>query len=168
MSGGSYRFLCTKDVTDFLNGGYTEELGWMLSRLRGIDHPGAQRAADATERVMRERRGVLDNLERQVHELFDVWHAVEWRDSNDWSEARMMAALAQYAAQPTPAVPALAPAPAASSTPTAILDQNTLLNAISITEHELSIGLLYGYPESAGVLARMRATLAPLLPTRVG
>jgi hypothetical protein len=51
---------------------------------------------------------VVDAIEARIRALADVWHAVEWWHSLDWSRDQAMEAIARYEAGREPA-----PAPAA-------------------------------------------------------
>jgi hypothetical protein len=87
MSGGSYDYLCFKTAGELSPD--SENLQWMIDRLDGL---GATAAAARSREVPEKLREVQDLLA----ELSDVWHAVEWCDSNDWTEEQMRAALARY------------------------------------------------------------------------
>lgn len=90
MSGGSYNYLCSADASDI--GNRLSDLNDMADRLEGIN-PDGHAAADTLE-----VRAILGALEYALRRLSPVWQAVEWRDSNDWSEAQMVAAINEYEA----------------------------------------------------------------------
>jgi len=92
MSGGSYNYLCHADASDIGNNVADLEL-MAAARLDGIN-PDGHAAADTREVLT-----ILAALEFAVRRLSDVWHAVEWRDSCDWSEDRMLEELSKYEAQ---------------------------------------------------------------------
>jgi hypothetical protein len=91
MSGGSYGYLYTADGYDV--GGKLDMVTSMADRLEGID-PNSYAATDT-----REILAIAAALDYATQRLTDVWFAVEWRDSNDWSEAQMVEALAKYEAR---------------------------------------------------------------------
>ena len=91
MSGGSYNYLCFKDSGDI--GAAAGDLAQMAKRLNGLGY--APRAAAATKRVL----AILSDdgaIAAAIDDLSDVWHAVEWADSCDWSEDRMRAEIERY------------------------------------------------------------------------
>ncbi len=82
MSGGSYDYLCfTEDAYGLA--GRREALCRMHERLSGL--PWGQVAADETARLL-SALDRLDSLIRASSALREVWHAVEWWDSSDYSE----------------------------------------------------------------------------------
>lgn len=87
MSGGSYNYLCHH--TDDLSGrcGTVEE---MAQRLSGL--PYAAKAAADTRRVI----ALLADAQALAEQLTDVWHAIEWWDSNDYGEDQVQVAVAGY------------------------------------------------------------------------
>lgn len=94
MSGGSYDYLYVwaDDLGELVQ--RRHHLQEMAERLSGL--PYARDAAIETERML----AAIERLEIQVkvrgEALKDVWHAVEWWDSCDWSEERVKEALAKY------------------------------------------------------------------------
>lgn len=94
MSGGSYNYLCwhhdglaaqRSDVED------------MADRLDGLGY-AAGPAAD-TRRVLEllnEARNTEREAEKIADRLQDVWHAIEWWDSFDWSEHQAREKIAAY------------------------------------------------------------------------
>jgi hypothetical protein len=62
----------------------------MAERLAGIN-PDGYAAADTYEVL-----ALIAGINAAAKRLYDVWHAVEWRDSCDWSEEKMLAVLAGY------------------------------------------------------------------------
>jgi hypothetical protein len=92
MSGGSYDYL-------YSAAGYVQELAGkfgslleMTERLDGID-PDSHAACDT-----REVLGLLRAAERWSSRLADVWHAVEWCDSNDTDANQLDRVLCEYEA----------------------------------------------------------------------
>lgn len=97
MSGGSYNYLCDRYAHNI--GEATGDLAEMLDRLRGLGY--APRATAATERV---RRLLADHgrvLDEAIDAIKDVWHAVEWRDSSDWGDDQMRAAIDKFEKETT-------------------------------------------------------------------
>jgi hypothetical protein len=95
MSGGSYNYLgviCIDDLEELL--GKESELREMADRLAGLGY--AEDAARETEELLVLLRQWRIRAEVRVKRLGDVWHAVEWWDSNDYSEDRVKEALAKY------------------------------------------------------------------------
>lgn len=93
MSGGSYNYLCwVQDLEDINSKRYA--LREMADRLAGLGY--AQDAAAETEELLvllqqwEIRAGV------RIKRLSDVWHAVEWWDSNDSTEEDVREALTKY------------------------------------------------------------------------
>ena len=89
MSGGSYNYLCDKarwgEVVDI-----PADLDEMAERLAGL--PYAAKAAADTAAVIE----TLRTAQEQAKELADVWHAIEWWDSNDWGEDQAAKVIAGY------------------------------------------------------------------------
>lgn len=96
MSGGSYDYLChaAGDAADLA--GKHQQMEWMASRLDGMGHILAARATRDVARL-------LDGAERTSEALQDVWHAVEWADSGDWSQDQVAPVVAKY--KPWPPAP---------------------------------------------------------------
>lgn len=93
MSGGSYNYLFTaQDLEDLHN--RRHDLEEMANRLAGLGY--AQDAARETEELLVLFRQWETRAAVRMHRLEDVWHAVEWWDSNDSSEQRVHEALAKY------------------------------------------------------------------------
>ena len=93
MSGGSYNYLFTAcDLEDLQS--KQNDLSNMADRLAGLGY--AQDAARETEELLLLFRQWQTRTEVRLKRLADVWHAVEWWDSNDSSEQRVHEALAKY------------------------------------------------------------------------
>ncbi|MEA5366074.1 hypothetical protein VA596_41560 [Amycolatopsis sp., V23-08] len=95
MSGGSYNYLHCKDPSEIR--GALDDLQRMAERLTGLGY--APRAAAATERLLAVLRDD-DPVSDAIADLADVWHAVEWTDSCDWSEDQLRAEVERYEARP--------------------------------------------------------------------
>jgi hypothetical protein len=93
VSGGSYNYLFTaQDLEDLQN--RQHDLEAMAERLAGLGY--AQDAARETEELLLLFRQWQIRAETRMRRLADIWHAVEWWDSNDSSETRVHEALAKY------------------------------------------------------------------------
>lgn len=93
MSGGSYEYLChTWDLDDLL--AKRGELERMSARLSGLGW--AEDAARETEELLVMLRQWQIRAETRITRLRDVWKAIEWWDSCDWSEDQVREALAAY------------------------------------------------------------------------
>lgn len=93
MSGGSYNYLCDADIEDLLNGKQVD-LDEMSARLVGLGY--AEDAARETEELILMLRQFKVRADVRLRRLRDVWHAVEWWDSCDYSEDQVRQALAKY------------------------------------------------------------------------
>lgn len=94
MSGGSFNYLCSKDIHDIARG-VGEEWDWMLDEL---DCLAPEIAADM--RLIREHsvKFVMDNESRWA-KLQPVLHAIEWWRSMDWSKDQVDEAITKYKEQ---------------------------------------------------------------------
>ena len=92
MSGGSYDYLFSKDVGDLFDNAHTLER--MARRLAEFGF--AEDAAAETEETVLILRQVRIRLQTRINRLRGVWQAVEWCDSNDWSESSVKEALTKY------------------------------------------------------------------------
>lgn len=88
MSGGSYNYLGVRARSGLITVPYTLED--MQERLHKL--PYAIRSAWHTTQVI----SLIGDANRQAEMLADVWHAVEWRDSGDWSEDDMREEIEKY------------------------------------------------------------------------
>lgn len=86
MSGGSYDYLCWN--TDNLSA----RRGTVAQMAERLEKGGYYEAARATRNVLL----LLDGAEQAAQALSDVWHAVEWTDSNDSSEDAVVKAAAEF------------------------------------------------------------------------
>ncbi|WP_030757260.1 hypothetical protein [Streptomyces sp. NRRL F-5135] len=93
MSGGSYNYACAAlNLEDLV--GKRGDLREMADRLAGLGY--AEDAAKETEELLVLLNQWSVRAEVRLNRLADVWHAVEWWDSNDSSETRVHEALAKY------------------------------------------------------------------------
>lgn len=93
MSGGSYNYLFTAQDLEDLQA-HRHDLEEMASRLAELGY--AQDAARETEELLVLYRQWETRAAVRMRRLADVWHAVEWWDSNDSSEDAVREALAKY------------------------------------------------------------------------
>lgn len=95
MSGGSFDYLFIKDASD-LFGSFSarEQLSRMVDELREFPD-AADVAADAADAL-----AIIDyqtvRLQAHLDRLKDVFHAVEWWRSCDWSKEQVNEAIANY------------------------------------------------------------------------
>ncbi|MFF4026928.1 hypothetical protein ACFYY5_29170 [Nocardia elegans] len=89
MSGGSYNYLYSRELGD---GGTVEDLRCAQQRLKDLGY--ADDAAGSVAVVLR----MLEDAEQKKAALEGVLHALEWWDSNDWSEDQFREALAKFRA----------------------------------------------------------------------
>jgi hypothetical protein len=95
VSGGSYNYLgliCHDDLGELLS--KRAELREMADRLAGLGW--AEDAARETEELLVMLRQWQVRADVRVRRLANLWHAVEWWDSADYSEDRVREALAAY------------------------------------------------------------------------
>lgn len=97
MSGGSYNYLCDAfDLDDLLK--KQSDLRDMADRLAALGY--ARDAATETEELLTMLRQFEVRATVRLSRLADVWKAVEWTDSCDWSEDSIRKALAAYRDDP--------------------------------------------------------------------
>lgn len=95
MSGGSYNYLCHKDAEEFFGyGSGMGDLEAMRDRLAAM--PDGQDAARETERLIAVIRQTTVRVDVAIERLRPVWRAVEWRDSGDYRDEDITAALSEY------------------------------------------------------------------------
>lgn len=90
MSGGSFNYLYCKSA-----GEIGPDDGNLLAMIARLGDLGYAQAAHARTIEVREKLREVDAL---IGDLSKVWHAVEWRDSCDWSEDQMRAEIIRYEA----------------------------------------------------------------------
>lgn len=89
MSGGSYNYLCFAVDEPGKLDDRRDELEEMRKRLC---HLGYYDLAERTQEVTR----LLDEVVEKATALAEVWKAVEWRDSMDWSDKTMHEVLLKH------------------------------------------------------------------------
>lgn len=93
MSGGSYNYLCyTECIEDLAKA--SGHLKRMRDRLAGLGY--ARDAALETEDLLVILRQAEIRACVRIERLRDVWKAVEWWDSCDYSEDQVKEALEEY------------------------------------------------------------------------
>lgn len=95
MSGGSFNYLCNKDATDLL--AERENSFAEMTVFLEENFPGTQAAKD-TRALFERYRGLQAELDSEpLRSLRDnVWHAVEWWKSGDYSHDQAQAAVDGY------------------------------------------------------------------------
>lgn len=92
MSGGSYSYLFVKSAEEILD--CEETLQQMADRLAGLGYaPDAARETYEALLVIRQYRAHMSAIIRRMSE---VWQAVEYRDSNDYSDEDIREAIDRY------------------------------------------------------------------------
>ena len=92
MSGGSYNYLCHKDVSDLSNS--QEDIQQMVDRLAGLGY--AEDAARESEELLLTIRQYQTRINAMRSRLMWVWRSVEWWDSGNTSEEGVIQALSEY------------------------------------------------------------------------
>lgn len=109
MSGGHFNYLCSKNAAAILDGSAQDDLQAMALALQSRQD-GAE-VADATFAVLKDARESMQRLQSGIDRLCEVWKALEWQRSGDWSEQRVRNAILDYRsknkAQSTPGASAV-------------------------------------------------------------
>lgn len=93
MSGGSYNYLChTFDLESLV--AHRHNLRDMAERLGRLGW--AKDAAVETRTLLADLDALEVHHEATRERLYEVWKAVEWWDSCDWSEDQVRTALLKY------------------------------------------------------------------------
>ena len=95
MSGGSFEYLCFKEIEELI--GNTELIESMHKRLIEL---GFDDAASETAHLLLTLRQHQNYLQAMLDRMKDVWHAVEWYDSSDWGIAQVRRILWEYRGNP--------------------------------------------------------------------
>lgn len=90
MSGGSFNYLCHKDVGGVLGEG-REDLRGMAGALAALGHD-AKDVAERTAALLTK----ADEMQAEIEALADVWQAVEWWQSCDYSREQVFIAIGRY------------------------------------------------------------------------
>lgn len=87
MSGGSFDYLCFKDIGEVLASGNLQPMANAL-----MEYKGGEKAAADTLAFL----AVLPPLDERLRPLRDVWRAVEWHHSADSGPDDVVEALKTY------------------------------------------------------------------------
>lgn len=93
MSGGSFNYLCYKDVPELMNSSSIENLESMVQHLQEY---GYEDIARDTQRLIEYIQSASIRIEVLSENLNDVFHAVEWHESGDISRETMIERLENY------------------------------------------------------------------------
>lgn len=93
LSGGSFNYLCYKDVPDLMNPSSISELESMALYLMNI---GYEDIAKDTKRLIEYIKSASLTIEVLSQQLNDVFHAVEWYESGDWGRDGCIEELEKY------------------------------------------------------------------------
>lgn len=93
MSGGSFDYLCCKDVPELMNSSSIANLENMVQHLYEY---GYEDIARDTQRLIEYIRSASIRIEVLSENLNDVFHAVEWHESGDISRETMIERLENY------------------------------------------------------------------------
>lgn len=93
MSGGSFGYLCYKDVPDLMEGSSIENLEKMVQHLQEY---GYEDIARDTQRLIEYIQSASIRIEVLSENLNGVFHAVEWHESGDIGRKEMIAELEKY------------------------------------------------------------------------
>lgn len=78
MSGGSYNYLCWKDVNELSE--CLEELDLMSNRLIELGYADAGRETIELSQIIKQSQKRKEVIRERLE---FVWHAIEWMDSHD-------------------------------------------------------------------------------------
>lgn len=98
MSGGSFNYLYRESLSDLLAGKSFSDLDEMATILERLapGHPVTKWTVGLRERAIAEPSGI-------PKAVADVWHAIEWEQSNDWGPQERFEVLGETAAwKPSP------------------------------------------------------------------
>lgn len=98
MSGGSYGYL---ELADGLLGlierrVHLEDVFNRLNSMDETEFPGAAKAAEKTGALLTIISQYDQTIDVLTDDLKEVWHAVEWEDSNDGFAGQIQEALTEY------------------------------------------------------------------------
>lgn len=93
LSGGSFGYLCLKDVPDLMEGSSIEDLEKMVQHLQSY---GYEDIARDTQRLIEYIQSASIRIEVLSENLNGVFHAVEWHESGDIRRDTMIAELEKY------------------------------------------------------------------------
>lgn len=93
LSGGSFGYLCYKDVNELMEPSSISNLEIMVQHLQLY---GYEDIARDTQRLIEYIRSASIRIEVLSENLNDVFHAVEWHESGDISRETMIERLENY------------------------------------------------------------------------
>lgn len=93
MSGGSFGYLCYKDVPELMNSSNIANLESMVHHLQEY---GYEDIARDTQRLIEYIQSASIRIEVLSENLNGVFHAVEWHESGDISRETMIERLENY------------------------------------------------------------------------
>lgn len=93
MSGGSFGYLCYKDVSELMKPSGISELESMVQHLQEY---GYEDIARDTQRLIEYIQSASIRIEVLSENLSGVFHAVEWHESGDICRDAMIAELEKY------------------------------------------------------------------------
>lgn len=93
MSGGSFDYLCYKDVPELMEPSGISELESMVQHLQEY---GYEDIARDTQRLIEYIQSASIRIEVLSENLNGVFHAVEWHESGDICRDTMIAELEKY------------------------------------------------------------------------
>lgn len=93
LSGGSFDYLCYKDVPELMNSSSIANLESMVQHLQEY---GYEDIARDTKRLIEYIQSASIRIEVLSENLNDVFHAVEWHESGDISRETMIERLENY------------------------------------------------------------------------
>lgn len=93
MSGGSFGYLCYKDVPELMEPSSISNLEIMVQHLQLY---GYEDIARDTQRLIEYIQSANIRIEVLSENFNDVFHAVEWHDSGDIGRETMIAELEKY------------------------------------------------------------------------
>lgn len=93
LSGGSFDYLCYRDVPELMNSSSIANLESMVQHLQEY---GYEDIARDTQRLIEYIQSASIRIEVLSENLNDVFHAVEWHESGDISRETMIERLENY------------------------------------------------------------------------
>mgnify|MGYP000327622803 FL=1 len=93
LSGGSFDYLCYKDVPELMNSSSIANLESMVQHLQEY---GYEDIARDTQRLIEYIQSASIRIEVLSENLNDVFHAVEWHESGDIRRETMIKKLEEY------------------------------------------------------------------------
>lgn len=84
MSGGSFNYLCWADASDI----FSKRMDMELMQV-ALEDAGYIEAASATKELRTDLRRIEAEIQANIDKLANIWHAMEWYRSGDWSQAQL-------------------------------------------------------------------------------